>query len=252
MPKSRFLIYGLVDPRTGHLRYVGKSTSGLRRARMHVLPCTLRQTKNTHKGHWVQALVDVGLAPQITVLQEVAGPEDLYELEQGWISYFRGLGCPLTNATDGGPGVFGLKRQPPSAETRAKLSAAAKGRVYGPEVRARFSAGQKARNYSPPPETRAKMAAAKRGRKRGPHTDETKAKMSAAQRGHFVSEATRIKIGDARRGQPFVDETGRMYRTQEEAAVALGISGGNISSCLKGMRKTTGGHSFRYAEAPHA
>ena len=65
-----------------------------------------------------------------------------------------------------------------SPETRAKLSAAHKGRTDSPETRARKSAAQKGHEVSP--EARAKIAAAQRGRT---HSPETRARIAAALKG---------------------------------------------------------------------
>jgi hypothetical protein len=42
------------------------------------------------------------------MLEDVGQVEGLYEHEQFWIDYFRNMGCPLTNDTDGGPGTQGF------------------------------------------------------------------------------------------------------------------------------------------------
>ena len=60
----------------------------------------------------------------------------------------------LTNMTDGGEGLSGIVH---TAETRAKMSAAKKGRTYSPETRAKMSAARMGKSRSP--ETRAKIAA---------------------------------------------------------------------------------------------
>jgi hypothetical protein len=71
-----------------------------------------------------------------------------------------------------------------TAETRAKIAAAQKGRTHSPEARARMSAARKGRRFGPrSPETKAKLSAALKGRARGPHSPETRARMSAAQTG---------------------------------------------------------------------
>lgn len=190
---GRFLIYGLVDPRTGHLRYVGKSTSGLKRPRMHTQPWALAHAGGSHRGCWFRSLVAEHLQPEVTILQEVTGSEDLYDLERRWISYLRGLGCPLTNTTDGGAGCQGVS---PSAETRAKITAANTGKVHSAETRAKMSAARQRRVITA--ETRAKASASLKGRV---VTPEHAAKISAKLVGHPVSEETRAKISAAHRGR---------------------------------------------------
>lgn len=120
--RGPFIIYGLIDPRDLCLRYVGKSSSGMRRPRAHFAPSRLKE--NTHKDHWIAAVLRDGLIPEIAVLEECV-EDALVEAEQFYIAYFRSLGCKLTNATDGGEGAPGVR---PSEATRKKMSATRKGR----------------------------------------------------------------------------------------------------------------------------
>ncbi len=121
MSTGLFIVYGLVDPRDGQLRYVGKSCSGKRRARQHANPT--RVIKDfTHKGNWVKGLVAVGLRPEIEVLESVVDSQELDEAERFWIAYYRALGCRLTNLTDGGDGTPGHKK---TVETVGRMRASA-------------------------------------------------------------------------------------------------------------------------------
>ena len=105
----------------------------------------------------------------------------------------QGTGC-LRNLTDGGDGTSGAVHSP---ETRAKLSAASKGRKLSAEARAKVSAAAS----NPSPETRAKMSAALKGRK---HSPEHRAKISAAVRNQ--SPETRAKRSAALKGRPLSPE----------------------------------------------
>lgn len=69
------------------------------------------------------------------------------------------------------------RRKPLTAEARANISAAAKGRKFSPETRAKLSAANKGKRLSP--EHRAKLSAAHKGKKLSP---EHKAKISATLR----------------------------------------------------------------------
>ena len=119
----KFLVYGLIDPRDGQLRYVGKSTSGLARPRQHVQPAFLKRDRR-HKGNWVRSLVALGMRPEVEVLEVHESAETLAEAECFYIAYFRSLGCRLTNLTDGGEGQVGWT---PTVETRAKIAMAHRG-----------------------------------------------------------------------------------------------------------------------------
>jgi hypothetical protein len=118
------LIYGLIDPRNGQLRYVGKSMSGLTRPKGHATPSGLKKSSGTHKGNWIRQLMDGGLKPEIVVL-ECSDVATLCEAESFWISYARFIGCDLTNATDGGVGRLGHSHIP-SENARARISAVQK------------------------------------------------------------------------------------------------------------------------------
>lgn len=153
-----YMVYGLVDPETKQLRYVGRSVNGFYRAR-------------APHGHWCenwrQSLIARGLKPEIIVIEKLDIPsiDLLNEREQFWIAHYRAQGAPLTNITDGGDG----RRAPLSEEHKAKLLAANLGAKRAPEV------GEK-------------IAASKRGK---PRDAATRAKISASLRGKAWSEARR-------------------------------------------------------------
>ncbi len=108
MTKS-FLIYGLIDPRNGQLRYVGKSCSGMKRPLRHFQECELRAWPG-HKANWIRQLLALSLKPEVVVLETCGSPEELSEAEQFHIAYFRMVGANLTNLTAGGDGIPGCVR----------------------------------------------------------------------------------------------------------------------------------------------
>lgn len=108
--------------------------------------------------------------------------ENALALEIGIIKCLKKAGIKLTNFTNGGEGASGCI---PTAETRAKMSAAKMGKTHSEETRAKMSEVGKKRTFSA--ETRAKMSAAGMGKTRflgKTHSEETRAKMSAAQMGN--------------------------------------------------------------------
>lgn len=111
-------IYGLADPRTGHLRYVGKTVRSLKE---RLAGHTEVRHRKFHNARWVNSLWNKGLRPEIFLIEEVSGTGS--DEERFYIAYFRSVGCDLTNATEGGEGWS------PSAEIREKLRAAATGRT---------------------------------------------------------------------------------------------------------------------------
>ena len=59
------MIYGLVDPRTEEVRYIGKTVHGMTRIYEHLRPSAMR-TENTHKSKWLTQLSCLGLVPEVT------------------------------------------------------------------------------------------------------------------------------------------------------------------------------------------
>ena len=88
--KSRFLIYALIDPFTKQVRYIGKSTSGLKRPKVHFCPSMLEpygKNKNlTKKQSWVKSIINKGKKPLIKVLQYFTCEEQLDSAEIYYIS----------------------------------------------------------------------------------------------------------------------------------------------------------------------
>jgi hypothetical protein len=103
---SNFIIYGLVDPFTKELRYIGKSCSGLIRPRNHFKPSEL--CHKTHKVHWIKSVLSQNKKPEIVIIEQHDNPELLDEAEQFWIEYYKSIGSRLTNSTNGGKGTLGL------------------------------------------------------------------------------------------------------------------------------------------------
>jgi hypothetical protein len=158
---------------------------------------------------------------------ECSDEASAFELERGLIKCLRRMGIDLTNATEGGEGVSGLRH---SDATRAKMSAERKGRSHSDETKAKMTearSGQRnaffgrqhsgeakrkiaeTRKANPTnywigkpksEEVRRKISEALTGRVGRKHTDDAKAKISAARKergGTSPSEETRAKLSAA-------------------------------------------------------
>ncbi len=156
----QFLIYGLCDPRTEELRYIGRSSTGLRRAKFHSFPSTLIRDGNPHKVNWIRLLQSQGLQPKIVMLEKCASSSDLPEAERRLIAQHKASGR-LLNATEGGEGSSGHKQSP---ETIAKRVAKIRGRKQSFETRARISASCQGRSIPRSSATKAKTSASLTGR----------------------------------------------------------------------------------------
>lgn len=189
---STGFIYGLVGP--DGLRYVGQTRRRLRdRYRAHERDMERGSQLRVHR--WWRKLEK---GPEIVVLEECEA-ERLDEREIAWISELRASGHRLCNHKDGGA------RGVPDEESRARMSAAQRGRKATPETKEKLSASRRGRAFSS--EHRARIsqglrqsekakrkrkaiAAAQIGAKRSP---EARERMAAAQRRRYdrMTEAER-------------------------------------------------------------
>lgn len=123
------IIYALLDPRSGAVRYVGKTKRALRaRVRAHInrAPGQLR----IPSAAWVAALAKDGLEP---LAVELARVEDDWEAaEQFWIAEMRRRGADLLNQTAGGGATLGFRL---SDAAKARLSEAARKQFSDPRRR---------------------------------------------------------------------------------------------------------------------
>lgn len=201
-------IYTLSDPITEEIRYVGKCLNVKKRLNEHI-----HNFDKTHRSRWIQSVIKTGNKPIISVIEEIRESNDLdwQESERFWINYLRFLGCDLCNLDSGGNG--GKKA---SDVTRAKISAALKGRKMPDGFGAKISAARTGIKTGPfsekarlnmrmahlgkpqSPEHTAASVAGRIGKKRGPHSEVTKAKIRASAVGRKFSIEHRHKISLAR------------------------------------------------------
>ena len=90
-------IYGLLDPRTGYVRYVGRSKNIKNRYYTH-----LRGAGHLPVACWVRSLKAVGLKPKLAIIEETQAPETK---EAHWIREYREKGQADLNLHDGGAGI---------------------------------------------------------------------------------------------------------------------------------------------------
>lgn len=163
-------IYGLIDPRTGYVRYIGKANRPKVRLGLHLIPYQLKE--NNHRTHWLRNLLSNGHRPRLVILEEVA-QSSWQQAEKKWIRIFRNIPnyAALTNSTDGGEGIEGYcpseeerirrsifmtgRKMPPG--TGQKISDANRGKPKSIETRIRFSEGQRNRWSKASVEQRHKM-----------------------------------------------------------------------------------------------
>jgi predicted kinase len=145
-------IYGLIDPDTRKIRYIGKSVRPKER-----LQNQMNELSNCHRSHWLQELKRNGKRPYQITLQELEDSEPWQEWEKAWIKHGRESGWPLTNNTDGGDGVCNLP-----VETRQRMARVWLGRKHSAESLERLRIARAQRITTD--ETRKRISAAMAGR----------------------------------------------------------------------------------------
>ena len=150
-------IYGLVDPRDGHFKYVGKTTNARKRLNNHLQPRQL--AKNNPRTAWLKHLLSLGLKPTMVILDEI-DEEHWEERERYWIKYFSDIGYELKNSTTGGEGLERGHKMPEGfgANLSRKLSGRAKGEEHKKHISEALTGQHK------PESQRTVLSVAKQGR----------------------------------------------------------------------------------------
>lgn len=205
-------IYALHDPRSGAIRYVGKTgqrlsyrrTQHMRRARM----CD----DNLHSLNWLRELLAENMMPEVSVLEVLSPDMDWQARERFWIAHGIAEGWPLTNMTEGGEGIVN-----PSAELREAQSKRMKGNDYA--VGNRNAAGKRSEAFC---RQRAELAKGNR------HA-----------LGHSVSEETRKGISENLKA--YYENGGQAVRGEANGQAKLTIDQ------VRGIRRryANGGVSMR-------
>jgi hypothetical protein len=94
---EKVTIYGLYDPRTNALRYVGQTVQPLpKRLSLHV---TKARSPRYLKDQWIRDLMEMGLLPQMKAIRVVLFCE-ADDAEKESIREMREAGCDLFNVKD--------------------------------------------------------------------------------------------------------------------------------------------------------
>lgn len=100
MAKARTItIYGLVDPRTAKIRYIGKTNNPKRRLFQHIKGRA--DQRITPVRSWVASLVCQGIEPGMITIEQCE--EEIWEdRERHWIKHFKDSGFEILNVAEGG------------------------------------------------------------------------------------------------------------------------------------------------------
>lgn len=212
-------VYALSDPRTGAVRYIGWAFDVHRRYAAHIRDGGEgKRGHQTHKANWIRELRRLGLRPILTIVQDTIPADQYADAEIRWIAHYRAAGADLTNSTEGGDGICF-----PSPETRAKMSASARAKPpISADTRAKLSKANRGRKLRPRrPEHAAAIARSLTGRK-------MPEEQRAARRGKLHSEETKAKMAEAHKALPpehWDYLRGRKLSPEHRAKISAGVTG---------------------------
>jgi hypothetical protein len=122
--ENTWFIYGLVDPLSDQVRYVGASKNPQKRLLEHLAPSQLK--KPIEKNRWLKELLSQGHRPRVIIIEK-ASELEWEEKEKFWIEHFESIGIKLTNQLPGGIGGPTALGKTYSPEHRAKIAEALRG-----------------------------------------------------------------------------------------------------------------------------
>jgi len=136
---GKVYMYGLVDKSKNELKYIGKSINPQSRYRKHLQDSN---KKISYKEKWIYSLLENNNKPELLIIDEV--DEINWELwEKHYISYYKSIGCKITNISEGGenpPSAYGRKWTP---EQIKKNSESNKGKKRSEETKRNISLAKK-------------------------------------------------------------------------------------------------------------
>jgi len=244
-------IYGLIDPITNKLRYIGKSISPKIRLRKHI---SERHKHDSYKDRWIRKVLLCNAKPELIIIDIVPSSEWQF-WEKFYISYFKGLAVKLTNTTEGGDQPPSTKGRKHTKKSKQKMSDSKKGKPIpwlnnGKErtkkhrdnlsksLKGRISPN-KGKIYSD--EHRKKLSEIHKGLNSGEkhglygkhRSEETKKK---------ISEQLTLKIVQLSLDNKLIKIWDSIKMVQDDLKI------GNISSCCRNKRKTAGGFKWKYLD----
>jgi hypothetical protein len=216
-----YYVYGLADPFSKEIRYVGVTYRPSRRLKDHLYSC---KKLITHKDKWLATLIHKNTKPELIILATVSY-SDVSEAEKHWVKHFKILGNRLTNATEGGEGC-----PSPSEETRRKIGDNQRGKPknikFTPELRKLLS--DKAKEWK--------------------RSDSLCKKISESKKDVPLSQEHKIAISKAKmKGRIiYCETTGESFNSYAEVVDKYKIHKSSLCEVLKGNRKTVSNLVFKY------
>lgn len=223
-------IYGVFDPITKELRYIGQTCKGKLRFSRHIKAA---QHKKQPIACYIKSLLVKNLNPIFEVIEEVS-VDLLDETEKFYISYFRFLGCRLLNLTEGGKTTRGYKMPKEIIERVRKKNTGKPSKKRGTKLSPHQVEILRENGKTYVGENNPFF-----GKK---HTAEAKLSMSLSKKGR-----------PAKNNRPIICLNNNLvYNSSYDAALKLNLKPSSIRSVLQGKAKSIKGFFFKYQEVKNA
>lgn len=211
-----YKIYVLIDPTTNEYKYIGFTSWEIEERLNKHIQLSYNPKDYVHK--WIHQLLINNIKPTVKLLEIVDEKDKWQDRERWWIAEGKRLGWALTNLTDGGDGLFN-----PSDEVRQKMSlshknqvSAMKGKHFSEKVKENMSKGHLGKVFGKnnpffgkhhSKETKEKISKSHSGENHfnfGKHlSEEVKMKISKGNKGKIISEESKQRMSNARKGIPW-------------------------------------------------
>lgn len=215
-PIKDIFIYGLCDPDTNELKYIGLSTVGFKRLKDHYETCYKLSKKSTltNVKIWIKTLKQQNKIFKPIYL-EYFDIDSIHvdEAEKFWISYFRSIGSALLNMDSGGRSNYGKY----TLETRIKMSETISKIMNTPENKQLISERSK-KNWSNPEIRQKILNGMNQGFKKTPEQN----------RNRMLADKTRLILKD---------DKGNTFNCMQEAADYYKVHKTVIQRVLQGKTR---------------
>jgi hypothetical protein len=240
---GKVFIYGLIDGSKSELKYIGKSINPQSRYRKHLQNSN---KKITYKDNWICSLLENNKKPELLIIDEV--DECDWEFwEKHYISYYKSIGCKLTNMSDGGENPPNLRGRKRTKEEIEKISKSNMGKKRSEETRKNISQSKKGK---PIPHLnngkerslshRNNLSLSLKGRtspNKGRKYDEEHGKKLSNSHSHQKRKVIQLTLdGEKIKIWESISEAKKEYKNN------------HISECCLGKIKTAAGYKWKYYE----